>query len=49
MLELLVAAGLEGKPTIEKCRALRAEKQAKKEKDEQVKKESKIKREDSGE
>lgn len=37
MLDLLIGAGLEGKPTLEKCAALKQAKLAKKEKDKQAK------------
>ncbi|CAH0714001.1 unnamed protein product, partial [Brenthis ino] len=47
MLELLVAAGLEGKPTIEKCKALKQAKMDKKEQEKLAKKEAKAKHKDS--
>ncbi|CAB3256849.1 unnamed protein product [Arctia plantaginis] len=43
MLDLLIAAGLEGKPTIEKCQALKKAKQDKKEQEKQAKKDAKVK------
>ncbi|XP_075983451.1 uncharacterized protein LOC142981424 isoform X2 [Anticarsia gemmatalis] len=43
MLDLLIAAGLDGKPTIEKCQALKKAKQDKKEQEKQAKKEAKVK------
>lgn len=47
MVELLVAAGLEGKPTIEKCKALKQAKMDKKEQEKLAKKEAKGKHKDS--
>nr|XP_049698935.1 uncharacterized protein LOC110371710 isoform X4 [Helicoverpa armigera] len=43
MLDLLTAAGLEGKPTLEKCQALKKAKMEKKEQEKQAKKEAKVK------
>lgn len=43
MLDLLTAAGLEGKPTLEKCQALKKAKIEKKEQEKQAKKEAKVK------
>lgn len=43
MLDLLIAAGLEGKPSTEKCQALKKAKQDKKEQEKQAKKEAKVK------
>ncbi|XP_052751788.1 HIRA-interacting protein 3-like isoform X2 [Galleria mellonella] len=43
MLDLLTAAGLEGKPTLEKCKALKQAKMEKKEQEKQSKKEAKVK------
>lgn len=43
MLDLLVAAGLDGKPTLEKCQALKKAKIEKKEQEKQAKKEAKVK------
>ncbi|CAH0696929.1 unnamed protein product [Spodoptera exigua] len=43
MLDLLIAAGLEGKPTLEKCQALKKAKIEKKEQEKQAKKEAKVK------
>ncbi|KAJ8711482.1 hypothetical protein PYW07_008724 [Mythimna separata] len=43
MLDLLVAAGLDGKPTLEKCQALKKAKMEKKEQEKQAKKEAKVK------
>ncbi|CAK1590575.1 unnamed protein product [Parnassius mnemosyne] len=43
MLELLVAAGLEGKPTLEKCKELKQAKLDKKEQEKLAKKEAKVK------
>ncbi|XP_023933732.1 HIRA-interacting protein 3 isoform X2 [Bicyclus anynana] len=42
MHELLVNAGLEGKPTLEKCKALKKAKMDKKEQEKQAKKEAKV-------
>ncbi|XP_063833359.1 HIRA-interacting protein 3-like [Ostrinia nubilalis] len=41
MMDLLTAAGLEGKPTIDKCRALKQAKQDKKEQEKQAKRDAK--------
>ncbi|CAH0685674.1 unnamed protein product [Chilo suppressalis] len=46
MLDLLTAAGLEGKPTLEKCKALKQAKMDKKEQEKQAKKEAKAKHKD---
>ncbi|XP_028026878.1 HIRA-interacting protein 3-like isoform X2 [Bombyx mandarina] len=46
MLELLVAAGLEGKPTLEKCKAMKQAKLDKKEQEKLAKKEAKAKHKD---
>ncbi|XP_072934662.1 uncharacterized protein [Epargyreus clarus] len=46
MLDLLTEAGLEGKPTIEKCKALKQAKIDKKEQEKQAKKEAKAKHKD---
>ncbi|XP_026314605.1 HIRA-interacting protein 3-like isoform X2 [Hyposmocoma kahamanoa] len=46
MMELLVQAGLEGKPTLEKCKALKQAKLDKKEQAKQAKKEAKVKKEE---
>ncbi|XP_046963926.1 nucleolar protein dao-5-like isoform X2 [Vanessa cardui] len=46
MLELLVNAGLEGKPTIEKCKALKQAKMDKKEQEKMAKKEARAKHKD---
>lgn len=43
MLELLVQAGLEGKATLDKCKALKQAKLDKKEQAKQAKKEAKVK------
>ncbi|XP_063368804.1 basic proline-rich protein-like [Cydia amplana] len=43
MMDLLTAAGLEGKPTMEKCKALKQAKVDKKEQEKQAKKEAKVK------
>ncbi|XP_026740895.1 actin cytoskeleton-regulatory complex protein PAN1-like isoform X2 [Trichoplusia ni] len=43
MLDLLIAAGLDGKPTLEKCQALKKAKIEKKEQEKQAKKEAKAK------
>ncbi|CAH2051732.1 unnamed protein product, partial [Iphiclides podalirius] len=43
MQELLTAAGLEGKPTLEKCRALKQAKLDKREQEKQAKREAKVK------
>lgn len=48
MMELLVQAGLEGKPTLEKCKALKQAKLDKKEQAKQAKKEAKVKKEEEG-
>lgn len=42
MLDLLIAGGLEGKPTLEKCQALKKAKQDKKEQEKQAKKDAKV-------
>ncbi|XP_068623842.1 collagen alpha-1(XXVII) chain-like [Battus philenor] len=49
MLELLTAAGLEGKPTLESCRALKQAKMDKKAQEKQAKKEAKVKHKDDDE
>ncbi|CAH0758845.1 unnamed protein product [Diatraea saccharalis] len=46
MMDLLTAAGLEGKPTLEKCKALKQAKMDKKEQEKQAKKEAKAKHKD---
>ncbi|CAH2094105.1 unnamed protein product [Euphydryas editha] len=46
MLELLVNAGLEGKPTLEKCKAIKQAKMDKKEQERLAKKEAKAKHKD---
>ncbi|CAK1541461.1 unnamed protein product [Leptosia nina] len=43
MLELLIAAGLDGKPTMEKCKAIKQAKMDKKEQEKQAKREAKAK------
>ncbi|XP_047999076.1 HIRA-interacting protein 3-like isoform X2 [Leguminivora glycinivorella] len=43
MMDLLTAAGLEGKPSLEKCKALKQAKVDKKEQEKQAKKEAKVK------
>lgn len=43
MLDLLIAAGLEGKPSLEKCRAMKQAKMDKKEQEKQAKKDAKTK------
>lgn len=48
MMELLVQAGLEGKPTLDKCKALKQAKLDKKEQAKQAKKEAKVKKEEEG-
>ncbi|XP_041972554.1 uncharacterized protein LOC121728425 isoform X2 [Aricia agestis] len=47
MLDLLIAAGLEGQPTMEKCKAIKQAKLDKKEQEKQAKKEAKVKKEDN--
>ncbi|CAH0595514.1 unnamed protein product [Chrysodeixis includens] len=47
MLDLLIAAGLDGKPTLEKCQALKKAKIEKKEQEKQAKKEAKAKHKDT--
>lgn len=47
-MELLVQAGLEGKPTLDKCKALKQAKLDKKEQAKQAKKEAKVKKEEEG-
>jgi hypothetical protein len=46
MLDLLTTAGLDGKPTLEKCKALKQAKMDKKEQEKLAKKEAKAKHKD---